>query len=396
MQLKYLIIQVWKVFMRFIYFFFKLLKKQNKITFMSRQTDTRNIDFELLVEEIKKRDASIKTIVLNRRLEKGVKAKITYGIYMFKQMYHMATSKVLIIDSYSILVSILNQKKETKVIQIWHALGSLKKFGYSILGKKEGRNPKTAKVMDMHKHNDYIITSSEISKKYFMEAFNAKEEQMIVLGLPRIDFLQSKTQEKNVKEKFYSIYEELNNNKENILYVPTDRKGKKVKVDKVVKSIDYSKYNLIVKTHTGREIMYVDSNRIEKGIFFLGLELLHVADYIITDYSAIVYEASLVNKPIYFYTYDYNEYMKNRGVYINYKKEMPGLNSKNINVIMKAIEEKKWNQNKITQFANTYIEKRNINITEQLVNMIFEILKKGKIEIKEITKEEIVYSESIK
>lgn len=370
MQLKYLIIQVWKVFMRFIYFFFKLLKTQNKITFMSRQTDTRNIDFELLVEEIKKRDASMKTIVLNRRLEKGIKAKISYGIYMFKQMYHMATSKVIIIDSYSILVSILNQKKETKVIQIWHALGSLKKFGYSILGKKEGRNPKTAKVMDMHKHNDYIITSSEISKKYFMEAFNAKEEQMIVLGLPRIDFLQSKTQEKNVKEKFYSIYEELNNDKENILYVPTDRKGKKVKVDKVVKSIDYNKYNLIVKTHTGREIVYVDNNKIEKGIFFLGLELLHVADYIITDYSAIVYEAAVTKKPIYLYAYDYETYMDDRGTYINYKEEMPGPICTSFSEIMKLVQEKEYNIEKEQNFCNKYVENLSKNATKTLTEFI--------------------------
>ena len=45
---------------------------------------------------------------------------------------------------------------------------------------------------------------------------------------------------------------------------------------------------------------------------FTGMDLLHVADYIITDYSAIVYEASIVEKPIYFYTYDYDKYMDDK------------------------------------------------------------------------------------
>ena len=54
------------------------------------------------------------------------------------------------------------------------------------------------------------------------------------------------------------------------------------------------------------------------------MELLHVADYIITDYSAIVYEAAITQKPIYFYTYDYEEYQINRGTYIDYMSEMPG------------------------------------------------------------------------
>lgn len=372
--------------MRAIYFFFKLLKTQNKITFMSRQTNTRNIDFDMIIDEIRKQDSTIKIIVLNKRLEKDLKSKISYAFYMFKQMYHMATSKVIILDSYAILVSILKQKKDTKVIQIWHALGSLKKFGYSILGKKEGRNRKTAEIMDMHKHNDYILTSSQISKQYFMEAFGATEDQMLVLGLPRIDFLQSSKQQKNMKNKFYSFYEEADNKKQNILYVPTDRKGKNINLTKVIKSINYQKYNLIIKMHSGKEFIYVDNKKIEKGIYFLGLELLHVADYIITDYSAIVYEASLVNKPIYFYTYDYNEYMKNRGVYIDFKKEMPGLISKNIKTIITEIENNNWNPKKVEDFANKYIENRNINITKRIVDIIIKLMNNENIE-KTITEE---------
>ena len=62
--------------MKFIYFFFKLLKTKNKITFMSRQTNGRNIDFDMIIEEIQKKDETIKIVVLNKRLEKGLKSKI--------------------------------------------------------------------------------------------------------------------------------------------------------------------------------------------------------------------------------------------------------------------------------------------------------------------------------
>ena len=372
LKIKYLIVKIWKVFMQITYFFFKLLKVQNKITFMSRQTNDKNLDFNLIIDEIRRRDKHIKLVVLNRRLNPGIKSKVTYFFYMFKQMYHMATSKVIILDSYAILVSILKQRKETKVIQIWHALGSLKKFGYSILGKKEGRNAVTAQIMDMHKNNDIILTSSEISKQYFMEAFNVTEDKMVVLGLPRIDFLQSEEAKEEVNERFFRLYPEANNNKENILYVPTDRKNKRVNVNNVIKGVNYKRYNLIVKTHSGKEIVVIDGKKIVKGIYFLGLELLHVADYIITDYSAIVYEASLVNKPIYFYAYDYKDYMKNRGVYIDYKKEMPGFISKDIKKILTAIDKKEWKPDKVKRFANKYIEKRFENVTSSIVDLIQE------------------------
>ena len=56
---------------------------------------------------------------------------------MFKQMYHLATSRVVVLDSYCIVASVLKKKKGTTIIQMWHALGSFKKFGKSIIGKDE-------------------------------------------------------------------------------------------------------------------------------------------------------------------------------------------------------------------------------------------------------------------
>lgn len=377
--MKNLVIIIWKKIMQIIYTFFKLFKTQNKVLFMSRQTNDKQLDFNLIIEELKKRDPEVKIKVLNKRLDKGLKSKISYGLHMFTQMYHLATSKVVIIDSYSILVCILKHKKDLKIIQIWHALGSLKKFGYSILDKKEGRNSKLAKIMNMHMNYDYVLSSSKASSKFFMEAFNVQKEQMLILGLPRIDFLQSKEFQIKTKEEFYRKYSECNNKKENILYVPTYREGKSINLKSVIDSINFDKYNLIVKTHDGKERIYVNSNKIEKGIFFLGIELLHVADYIITDYSAIMYEAALVKKPIYFYAYDLDEYENNRGFYINYKKEMPGFISKDIKQIIKKIEDREFYLNKLEIFTNKYIEIKDKNATIELVNVIIKLLKSKKI-----------------
>lgn len=373
--MKYLIISIWQVIMKTIYFFFKLLKTKNKITFMSRQTNTRNIDFDMIIEEIKKQDNTIEIKVLNKEIGKGFKAKLEYTLHMFKQMYHIATSKVIIIDSYAILISILNHKKDTTVIQIWHSMGALKKFGYSILGQKEGRDEKLARIMKMHKNNDYILTSSSICKKHFKEAFNTNEEQIVVLGLPRIDFLRSKSEKDRIKKEIYQCYTEINNEKENILYIPTMRIGKKIDINPVKNSIDYTKYNLIIKLHNGKEIIYSQGKKIEKMENFLGIELLHIADYIITDYSAVCYEAALLNKPIYFYVYDYDQYLENRGFYIDFHKEMPGVISKDINEIINSIEKKIWFPEKIKQFSNKYIENNKGNITKEIVKFIVEVMK---------------------
>lgn len=293
--------------------------QKDKVTFISRQSNTSSIDFQMLEDELKTQGK--KVVVLCQTLNKGLIHKIKYCFYMLKQMYHIATSKVVILDSYCIAVCVLKQKKELIVIQIWHALGSLKKFGYASLDKKDGRSSKIANAMKMHCNYTYILTSSHLSKPFFQEAFQAKEEQMKVMNLPRVDFLQSQEAGRKVREKFFEKYPEAKNNKENILYCPTKKEN--IPIEEMANQIPYEKYNFLVKLHDGTELLYVNGQKIEKGKYFTGMELLHVGNTIITDYSAICYEAAVAQKPTYFYAYDYDNYKEDRGYFIDYQKEMP-------------------------------------------------------------------------
>jgi len=367
------IIKCFKLFMNCIYALLKLLKVKNKVTFISRQSNETNIDFRLIMEQLKETNPNVKIVVLARTLDKGLWNKAKYFLHMFVQMYHIATSKVVILDSYCILVSILKHRKNLKIIQIWHALGSLKKFGYSALDKEDGRSSDLAKEMKMHKNYSYVFTSSKTSLPFFKEAFNASDEQMKIMSLPRVDFLQLEKYKKEVCDKFYEIYAEVNNEKENILYCPTKRKKEKKIVERIVKAVDFNKYNLIVKLHNGEELVYIDGLAVVNRVSdFSGMELLHIADYIITDYSAIVYEASIVEKPIYFYVYDYEKYMDDRGWYIDYKSEMPGPIKKNIKDIIKLIENKEWNKQKIVDFRDKYIDDLSDNVTGKIVKLVLE------------------------
>ena len=51
-------------------------------------------------------------------LQGGLVNKIGYVFHMFIQMYHISTSKVVVLDTYCIVASVLKHKKETKIIQI--------------------------------------------------------------------------------------------------------------------------------------------------------------------------------------------------------------------------------------------------------------------------------------
>ncbi len=370
-DMKYIIIKIWNLTNSFIYMLLKILKVRNKITFISRQTNNDNLDFNLIIDELKKQDSDVKTVVLNKKMGKTLKEKIEYVFHMYKQMYHIATSKVVILDGYCIAISNLKHKKELKVIQIWHALGALKKFGYSILDKGEGADKKMAICMNMHKNYTYVLTSSEESKKYFKEAFNAIDEQIKIIPLPRVDFLKSDYYKEQTTNRFYSYYPDVIKQKLKILYVPTFRKNTKNDFKKLINAVNYEKYDLIIKTHDDTELIYTSKDKFySKETEFTGMELLHIADYVITDYSAIVFEAAVANKPIYFYNYDYKEYIKNRGFYIDYLNEMPGIIENNIEKLMGEIEKDNFDYKKLNDFKEKYIYNGYKNNVKILVDLI--------------------------
>ena len=86
-----------------------------------------------------KENKDLKLVFLCKRFDNIKKHFISYGFYTLKTMYHVATSHVCIIDSYSLPISVLKHKKDLKVMQIWHAMGAIKKFGYQTVGKTSGR-----------------------------------------------------------------------------------------------------------------------------------------------------------------------------------------------------------------------------------------------------------------
>lgn len=374
--MKIILIKIGIFILNIIYFFIKLFPiNKNKVTFISRQSNEVSLDFTMIAKELKQQNENIKIVFLCKKLGTSFSEKVKYCFHMVKQMYNIATSKVVILDSYCIPVCVLKQKKKLVVIQIWHALGSLKKFGYSSLDKKDGRNSKLAKAMKMHRNYTYILTSSNLSKKFFKEAFNARDEQMLVMNLPRVDFLKSEKEQEKMRIRFVGVYPETNNKKQNILYCPTNRKGQKIPIENIVKDIPLDKYNFIAKLHDGTEVIYVKGKKIEKISNFTGMELLHVADYIITDYSAIVYEAAITQKPIYFYTYDYEEYQINRGTYIDYMSEMPGPICKDFKEIMKMIEENKYDKEKEKNFCQKYVKNIEKNATKKLAELVLNNMK---------------------
>ncbi len=386
--MKKLCIKCFILILKIIYSPIKLLKVQKKVVYISRQFNKSTLDFDLIVKDMEEKYPNVKNVVLARRMEKGILSKITYLFHMILQMYHISTSKVVIVDSYCIVVSVLKHKEETKIIQIWHAISAIKKFGYQTIGKTTGADKVIADAMCMHKNYDYILCSSKITAKYFEEAFNTEKEKIKYLGLPRLDYILQEDKEKT--KEIYNTYPELKD-KINILYVPTFRKFRKVKINDVIQRINTKRYNLIVKLHPldKKNYTYLQKDGVIYDDKFKSYDWLKMCDKVITDYSSLAMEASLLGKPLYFYIYDFKIYQEDPGLNFDFKKEKISKYSTNSPKKIVNMLDRTYDFSILEEFKRRYINIESNSYTEDLTKFIMQLINEEyeeqvqKIEVKE-------------
>src|SRR5699024_1413945 len=132
--------------------------------------------------------------------------------------------KYLIIDDYYLPIYLIKPYQHLKVIQLWHAAGAFKKFGYSTVGKKFGPKTGYLKSIPVHSNYTHVYVSSKNIIPYYAEAFDMPQSNIYPLGIPRVYFFNDENEKHLVTDELYSRYPNLkDNSKINILFAPTYR-----------------------------------------------------------------------------------------------------------------------------------------------------------------------------
>ena len=378
---------IFKWHLRIIYFFIKLFtKRKNQVFFLSRQFDEVPLNYQRLIDGLEKDGVSVKVICKkissgvnsairnekkNRKGKHEILSMLSYYFNLYKQMVYAATSKVIIVDGYNIVSSLLKHKKDTKIIQLWHALAAIKKFGYQTIGYSDGMNPKVAKMLCMHKNYDYVISGSKSMNKYFAEAFNVDISKVLEIGTPTIDYLLEVDKEK--EKQIYREYPQMKK-KINVLYSPTFRSDGRDNTEEVINKFDLNKCNLILTFHTKEDIKVNDKVICVDRNKFSTFDMLKVVDYVITDYSALAMDTCVVNKKLLFYVYDYEQYDKENGINIDLFKELPKCTSRNIDDLIEIVNKNIYNESGYQKFRKKYVTNLNGGSTKKLLELIEECL----------------------
>lgn len=309
-------IAVW--ILKKVYLLFRPVRLKRKVVMLSRQSGKPGMDFRLLEAELNRR--GIENVVLCHEMESSLTGLVKYMFHILQQMRHIADSSVVITDGYCMILSIIEKKKNQKVVQIWHSLAAIKKFGWQNVDAADGRGMRVAKIMKMHRNYDYFIAPSDITADYFAESFGTDRDKAVLLGLPRIDYIKHPS--RRIRKSILETYPVISR-KPNVIYAPTFRKGKKLELKELVDQFPFDKYNLIVKKHPLDKADY--SSVAKKGILFDQkfdtIDWLPLCDKVITDYSGVAIEATVAKKELYFYLPDRNSYSSSQGLNMNFEQE---------------------------------------------------------------------------
>lgn len=307
-----------------------LLGRRDEVLFVSRKSGEPSYDY---VECGKAFSAQgYEPVYLSQHFKKS--SVLAYAGLVLRELYHLARCRACMIDRYDPVISLLDFKceptelrdalhlefpSEPIVIQLWHAFGAFKKFGYQALDIAEGHPSDEAALFRIHRNNSWVICSGEGARKAFAEAFACPIERVLSLGRPEYRKLRDLSDAAGTAQAGKSG---VAGARRTVLFAPTIRKYDKVvdpfadlcdTADQVFQS---SKYEVVWSAHpltAGKDAGGdVPTNLID-------------ADIVITDYSSIVYEAYLLGKMVGFYAPDIAHYRLSPGLNADPALLCPGI-----------------------------------------------------------------------
>ncbi|MDR7240686.1 CDP-glycerol glycerophosphotransferase family protein [Neobacillus drentensis] len=349
--------------------------KENRVLFASDSREELSGNIQFVYEEMLNRGLELDYHFM---LKKGVGEKKT-----FKEIkslaYELATSKFIILDDFYPMVYPLKIREGAELIQLWHAVGAFKTFGFSRIGRPGGPSP-TSKN---HRNYTKAIVSSKHIAKYYAEGFGIEENKVIPTGIPRTDIFFDENYKEEVQNRLYEEFPYLRDKKV-ITFAPTFRgNGQQsahypmevLNLDKLYNELK-DEYVFLFKIHPFvkndfnipyqyKDFFYDFSSYREIN------DLLFITDILITDYSSVCFEFALLNKPMIFFAFDVEEYVQKRDFYFDYTSFIPGSLVRSTGEIIQNIKEEEFKMEKIKPFIEYFFDhydgKSSKRVVDQLI-----------------------------
>ncbi|HCX63922.1 MAG TPA: CDP-glycerol--glycerophosphate glycerophosphotransferase [Eubacteriaceae bacterium] len=336
-----------------VWFFTYLLPvRKQKITFISYFETKLAGSFKQIKKELEQADESLEMVFLIRKFQNTLSEKAKALLDFVGQTYHINTSSVVVLDGNNFPVCNMRKKKKTTVVQIWHASGGIKKFGNDIERERY-------KI----RNYDYVYAAGEVFRESYASAFNVPKNKVMPLGIAKTDLLYKPSYLQSRRREMEEAYPVLKG-KHVVLYAPTFRGDGAFDLSYVDLDVEALQKQLgedtvvIYKMHPflNQVGLHNRSHQVINGNDIGLYRLFSVADVLISDYSAIIFDFSILEKPIVLYTPDLEKYERERGFYFDYKTLAPGPICKTEEEIVQAIDGKTYDTDKVKAMKHRFFD----------------------------------------
>lgn len=329
----------------------------------------------------------------------GVASKLVSLLEFFLvKPYQMARAEYILMDNAFLPMAYLRVRTGTRVVQLWHGTGTIKKFGQdATTGWLHEQEQK------INRNITHLIVNGPALVEQYAGAFGVPVERTYPVGLPRTDVVIRQMQERqsdgagmarSYQSDFLQMYPNLAD-KKLLLYAPTFRDAEgdhpqlHLDLEHLMAALPED-YVVLLRLHPFVAEAYEREHKNAETAINAGTtrvvsvsdypdlnELLCLADALITDYSSIVFEYALLDRPMYFVADDLDEFSDHgRGFYEPYEDFVPGAVLDDMKVLAEQIrqdltgsEDPQW-QEKRHQFVAKYYEKLDGRATERVYQLI--------------------------
>lgn len=372
--------KLWSMVINMLIFFLKLFIKIDQKSIIINSFYSRKYnDSPLRLSNYLQRDSEFSDYKIYWVFDEPQNFKVTDNIIKIKSnsFYYL---KTLLKSKIWITNSDINRFKSVSVssnkhiyINTWHGVP------LKYLGMDERSIDPRIKSWYKYSKFDLMCACSNYDLNIFKNVFPNSKNSIKITGLPRNDELLE-----NVNlEKIRNLLN-LPKGKKIVLFAPTYRDYARVSENESLDSVNilfknvpkkviekfFEKYVVLYRGHYLTKLEDDIEGEIVDVTNYDNLnELMLISDVLISDYSSLIFDYSVLEKPIYLYVHDYTKYSKSRGMYVNIDELGLPIFSE-AETLLQAIVEEKYSEMNTEKFQNIFNVKRTSDATENVMHEI--------------------------
>lgn len=293
--------------------------------------------------------------------------------FIIKIPYEMATANYIFFNDNFMPLSRLHFSKEAVLIQLWHGEGAMKRSCLA-MQLPQGEAERLKKCNE--KMSATVVSSKAVIPVY-EETFGMPVSKIYPLGAPRTDYFFAVKDKAAMRRKICENYG-LDPAKKLVLYAPTfrDDAQQNAHLMEHFPFADFAaleNYSLMVRLHPQiGGVLKEHAGAVNVSDYDSVSELALAADILISDYSSIIMDFTVQNKPMVFFAFDLEQFNENgRGFYFDYESYVPGEVVKTGEALIELFKKGDFHEEKIPAFRDfnfDYLDKYNCKrVIEQLV-----------------------------